>query len=82
MTNVNVLLRDHVSLIVECLDRIYLTAYIPTWQVPGQLVRLRLGRIFDLPIIGATRFPLQPRCAVLPSHSLIASRPSPESLDL
>ena len=42
MTNVNALLRDHVSLTVECLDRIYLNGYIPTLQVPGQLVRFLL----------------------------------------
>jgi len=38
MTNVNDLLRDHVSLTVDCLDRIYLNGYIPNLQVPGQLV--------------------------------------------
>ena len=38
MTNVNDLLRDHVTLTVECLDRIYLNGYIPTLQMPGQLV--------------------------------------------
>ncbi len=38
MTNVNDLLRDHVTLTVECLDRIYLNGYIPTLQLPGQLV--------------------------------------------
>jgi hypothetical protein len=37
MTNVNDLLRDHVTLTVECLDRIYLNGYIPTLQIPGQL---------------------------------------------
>jgi hypothetical protein len=38
MTNVNDLLRDHVTLTVECLDRLYLNGYIPTMQMPGQLV--------------------------------------------
>ena len=38
MTNVNELLRDHVTLTVECLDRIYLNGYIAILQVPGQLV--------------------------------------------
>jgi hypothetical protein len=38
MTNVNDLLREHVTLTVECLDRVYLNGYIPTLQVPGQLV--------------------------------------------
>jgi hypothetical protein len=38
MTNVNDLLRDHVTLTVDCIDRMYLNGYIPTLQVPGQLV--------------------------------------------
>jgi hypothetical protein len=37
--NINTLLREHVTLDIECLDRIYLNGYIPTLQVPGQLVR-------------------------------------------
>src|SRR5512136_840797 len=45
MTSVNDLLRDHVTLTVECLDRIYLNGYIPTMQMPGQLVNfLRVHR--------------------------------------
>jgi len=43
MTNVNDLLHDHVTLTVECLDRIYLNGYIPTLQVPGQLVNFLIG---------------------------------------
>ena len=42
MTNVNELLRDHVTLTVECLDRIYLNGYIAILQVPGQLVNFLL----------------------------------------
>lgn len=38
MVNVNEILRDHITLSVDCLDRIYLNGYIPTLQVPGQLV--------------------------------------------
>ena len=38
MTNINELLREHVTLDIECLDRIYLNGYIPTLQVPGQVV--------------------------------------------
>jgi hypothetical protein len=38
MTNINALLRDHVTLTVECLDRIYLNGYIPGMQTSGQLV--------------------------------------------
>ena len=43
MTNVDDLLRDHVTLTVECLDRIYLNGYIPTLQMPGQLVNFLIG---------------------------------------
>ena len=43
MTNVNDLVRDHVTLTVECLDRIYLNAYIPTLQMPGQRVNFVIG---------------------------------------
>jgi hypothetical protein len=38
VANVNDLLDGHVSLDVECLDRIYLNAYVPTLQVSGQVV--------------------------------------------
>jgi len=37
MSKTNDLLRGHVSLEVECLDRIYLNGYIPTVQILGQL---------------------------------------------
>src|SRR5215210_4877969 len=36
--NVNELLDGHVVLDLECLDRIYLNAYVPTLQVGGQVV--------------------------------------------
>ena len=38
MPTINELLRDHVTLDVQCLDRIYLNGYVPILQVPGQLV--------------------------------------------
>jgi hypothetical protein len=37
-TNVNDLLGGHVVLDLECLDRVYLNAYVPTLQVGGQVV--------------------------------------------
>jgi hypothetical protein len=43
MTNIHDLLREHVTLTVECLDRIYLNGYIPTLQTPGQLVNFLIG---------------------------------------
>lgn len=36
--NVNEILDGHVRLEIECLDRIYLNAYVPTLQVGGQVV--------------------------------------------
>ena len=36
--NVNDLLEGHVTLDLECLDRIYLNAYVPNLQVGGQVV--------------------------------------------
>jgi hypothetical protein len=38
VVNINDLLDDHVSLDLECLDRIYLNAYVPNLQVAGQVV--------------------------------------------
>jgi hypothetical protein len=38
VTTINDLLRQHVTLDVECLDRLYLNGYVPTLQMPGQLV--------------------------------------------
>jgi hypothetical protein len=35
---VNDLLDGHVSLDIECLDRIYLNGYVPNLQVGGQVV--------------------------------------------
>ena len=54
MTNVNEILRDHVTLTVECMDRIYLNGYIPNLQVPGQLVNFltkHRGNIIPSPIL-------------------------------
>ena len=39
MRNVNELLCEHVTLEVDCLDRIYLNGYVPTLQMGGQLVK-------------------------------------------
>lgn len=38
VANVNDLLAGHVTLEVECLDRLYLNAYVPNLQVSGQVV--------------------------------------------
>ncbi len=39
MTNVTEILKEHVTLDIECIDRLYLNGYIPTMQSGGQLVR-------------------------------------------
>lgn len=39
VTNVNDLLDGHVALDLECLDRVYLNAYVPNLQVGGQVIR-------------------------------------------
>ena len=54
MTNVNEILRDHVTLTVDCMDRIYLNGYLPNLQVPGQLVNFltkHRGNIIPSPIL-------------------------------
>jgi hypothetical protein len=38
VANVNDLLNGHVTLDLECLDRVYLNAYVPNLQVSGQVV--------------------------------------------
>ncbi len=50
MANLDELLRDHVQLEVECLDRIYLNGYVPTLQTSGALVTfLRQHRKHAIP---------------------------------
>jgi len=39
VTNINDVLDGHVGLDVECVDRLYLNAYVPTLQVPGQVAK-------------------------------------------
>lgn len=53
MPTLNELLKDHVTLDVECIDRIYLNGYIPNLQTPGQLVYYlhHLGFVIPSPSI-------------------------------
>src|ERR1017187_4058177 len=54
VVNVNDLLNDHVVLDLECLDRIYLNAYVPNLQTSGQAVgfmRTHLGMVIPLPAV-------------------------------
>ncbi len=39
VTNINEVLDGHVGLEVDCVDRLYLNAYVPSLQVPGQVAR-------------------------------------------
>ena len=39
VTNINEVLEGHVALEVECVDRLYLNAYVPRLQVAGQVVQ-------------------------------------------
>jgi len=45
VVNINQVLDGHVSLEVECVDRLYLNAYCPLLQVGGQVVRFLTGHL-------------------------------------
>jgi hypothetical protein len=45
MTNISDLLRDHVTLELECMHRIYLNGYVPKLQTGGQLVTYLIERL-------------------------------------
>lgn len=50
VTTVNDLLDGHVSLDIECLDRIYLNGYVPNLQVGGQVVSFMTAHLgFPIP---------------------------------
>jgi len=54
VVNINDVLDGHVALEVECVDRLYLNAYVPTLQVPGQVFRFlhdHLGFLLASPAI-------------------------------
>ena len=54
VVNVNDLLDEHVTLDLECLDRIYLNAYVPNLQTSGQVVgfmRTHLGQVIPSPAV-------------------------------
>ena len=35
--NIDDIVREHVALLITCVDRLYLNGYVPTLQTPGQL---------------------------------------------
>jgi hypothetical protein len=54
MPTVEELLRDHVTLEVECVDRLYLNGYVPTLATPGGLIgflREHLGKPIPSPAV-------------------------------
>jgi hypothetical protein len=56
MANINDVLEGHVTLEIECVDRILLNAYVPRLQVPGQVVRFmceHLGQPIPSPVLFA-----------------------------
>jgi hypothetical protein len=55
VTNINEVLEGHVALEVECVDRLYLNAYVPTLQVGGQVVRFLTGHLGN-PVPSPTLF--------------------------
>jgi hypothetical protein len=50
VANINDVLEGHVALEIECVDRLYLNAYVPNLQVGGQVVRFLHGhRGYEIP---------------------------------
>jgi len=49
MTDINEILKEQVTLDIECMDRIYLNGYIPTMQMGGQLVKFIQHRGYEIP---------------------------------
>jgi hypothetical protein len=50
VVNINDVLDGHVSLEVDCVDRLYLNAYVPNLQVSGQVVTFLTGHLgFPIP---------------------------------
>ena len=45
-------LDGHVTLDLQCLDRIYLNGYVPNLQVGGQIVQFLAGAGFPDPVAG------------------------------
>jgi hypothetical protein len=45
VANIDDVLEGHVALEIECVDRLYLNAYVPNLQVGGQVVRFLCGHL-------------------------------------
>jgi hypothetical protein len=53
VVTVTEVLGGHVALDVQCLDRIYLNAYVPTLQTSAQVVAFLAPRGLSVPVPGA-----------------------------
>jgi hypothetical protein len=54
MPNVHEIIRDHVSLSITCIDRLYVNGYMPALQTSGQLcdfMRRHLGQPIPSPAV-------------------------------
>ena len=49
MTDINEILKDHITLDIECIARIYLNGYISTLQMGGQLVKFLHHQGYQIP---------------------------------
>ena len=49
MPNVDEIIRDHVTLAIDCVDRLYLNAYVPRLQSEGGVVGFLLQRGQPIP---------------------------------
>lgn len=76
VANINDVLEGHVALEVECVDRLYLNAYVPNLQVGGQVVRFLTG-LLGHPIPSPA---LLSRIATASAARCARSRPSSGSL--
>ncbi|MEJ5315338.1 MAG: hypothetical protein WHS45_13335 [Anaerolinea sp.] len=47
--DINEILKEHVTLDIECIDRIYLNGYIPNLQLPGQVVNFLRQQGYPIP---------------------------------
>jgi len=92
--NINDVLEGHVALEVECVDRLYLNAYVPDLQVGGQVVRFctrhlgkpiastaLLGRIGDRFRAGVKRFARERKIRILELKKPDRSRWDDRKLD-
>jgi hypothetical protein len=77
------ILDGHVSLDIECLDRIYLNGYVPNLQVGGQVVQFLALRGFPIPspaVINRIGDGFLGRCALSPTPTRSRLSSSPKAI--